>query len=416
MKVDSDDWFRKRLLERFIRYVKFDTTSNPHSKTFPTTGGQRELANSLKTELTDMGITDTHVDENGFVIARIEGQTNSPVIGLIAHMDTSPDVTGKNVKPIVHENYNGEEINLTGNVVISPEDSPGLKAYAGDTIITSDGTTLLGADDKAGVAEIMTAVEYMVKHPELQHGSFEVIFTPDEETGLGMSRFPIDKIKSKYCYTVDGSEEGDIEIETFNAYRVTVQLTGRIIHPGYARGKLINAITMATKFLNLIPESESPEATDGRFGYYYPYQISGNTEKSTIEILIRDFDNSIALKRIDALKAIATAVETGYSGGKVKLDIEKQYTNMGEYIKKEPQILSILQNAVKEAGLQPNIKYIRGGTDGARLSEMGIPTPNIFTGGHNFHSRTEWIALGAMVRATKTLTNLIHLWSQIGKT
>ncbi len=414
MKPQDREWIKRRVLENFISYVKIDTTSNPDGNTIPTTGGQRNLANILRDQLFDMGITNAYVDENSFVIARLRGNRENPknYIGLLAHMDTSPDVSGKDVKPIQHRDYNGKDIELPSGVVIKVEDSPHLKNYVGDTVITSDGSTLLGADDKAGIAEIMTAVEFLIKTPDIEHIPLEIIFTPDEETGLGMSKFPKENIKSKYCYTVDGGEEGSIENETFNAYRVDVEFKGRIIHPGYARGRLKNSITMATKFLAMIPESETPEATDAKYGYYYPYQISGNTETTSLEFLIRDFDDSVALERIEALKKIAEAVEAAYRGAKIRIDVQKQYTNMGTYIKQEPRLLSLLEEAVKKTGLKPIVKYIRGGTDGSRLSEMGIPTPNIFTGGHNFHSRTEWIALGAMVRTTETLIHLATLWAK----
>ncbi len=417
---------RKKVVERFERYVKIETTSDRHSDTFPTTSCQLDLSRMLKDELNSIGVNDVEIDQNGFLIARIPANIKQenlprgispgkiPVIGLMAHVDTADAVSGKNVKPILHDNYNGNVIKLKNGHKLDPDEFPQLLNFKGDTIITSDGTTLLGADDKAGIAEIMTAIEYLLSNRDIPQPEIEVVFTPDEETGKGMSRFPLKRMKMKYCYTVDGGAAGSIEIESFNAYRTEITLTGKNIHPGYARGKMINSIRMASKLIELIPQAESPEATDGRFGYYHPIMISGKPEETKVEIYIRDFDDETARRRIETLREACRAVEKAFPGSSAVLRDEKQYSNMYMYIKKEPKIVSYLEEAVKKAGLEPKVEFIRGGTDGSQLSEMGIPTPNIFAGGYNFHSRLEWIPVSSMVKATETLVNLMELWGSKG--
>jgi len=420
----ADNELRDDLIERFTRYVKIDTTSDRHSKTFPTTRNQFDLAYVLEKELKQLGINNVSIDENAFLIARIpsvpekSGQpaaNNPPIIGLMAHIDTASDVSGKNVHPVLHENYDGKPIKLNSSITLAPEEFPQLNKYLGDTIITTDGTTLLGADDKAGVAEIMTAVRFFTEHPEIPHGKLEIIFTPDEETGLGMSNFPLKRVKSKYCYTVDGGEEGSIEIESFNAYKTRLIFYGRSIHIGYARGKLINALNMTRDFLNMLPGAETPEATDERFGYYCPLEISGSVDQVYLEVFIRDFDDKEAQRRVEVIKSIASTIEKIYPGSRIDVKPEKQYSNMKQYLDKEPKIINILERAVKKAGAVPLKKYIRGGTDGSRLSEMGIPTPNIFAGGHNFHSRREWVPVSSMIKAAKTIINLIVMWGEEDK-
>ncbi len=417
-----DKYLREDLVERFTRYVKIDTASDRHSKTFPTTAVQFELADILRKELIRFGLKDVDVDDNSYLIAKLpsslrsggkimSGYADPPVIGLMAHLDTSDAVPGNNVRPVLHENYNGGVIRLNNSIVLDPKEFPELRTYRGDTVITSDGSTLLGADDKAGLAEIMTAIRYLTEHPEIPHGEIEIIFTPDEETGMGMSRFPLKKVKSKYCYTVDGGEEGSIEPESFNAYKVAVTFHGRSIHIGYARGKLINALNMARDFLSMLPGAETPEATDGRFGYYCPFEISGKLDRVFLEVYIRDFDDKEAARRIEVINSIAQTVEKIYPGSRIEVKPEKQYSNMKRYIDSEPRIVSILEKAVEKAGAKPLLKYIRGGTDGSQLSEMGIPTPNIFAGGYNFHSRLEWVPVSSMVKAARTLINLAALWT-----
>jgi len=417
MNEKDRDWIQGRVLERFLRYVRIDTTSDGHSKSSPTTPGQLELANVLVEELEQLSVGSIELDEAGFLFARVESNLKdsapqAPEIGLIAHLDTSDAAPGKNVKPRIHERYDGKIIELEEGVVLDPEEYPELNRYRGQTIITSDGTTLLGADDKAGLAEIMTAVEYLMEHPDVPHGRIGICFTPDEEQGLSMQRFPMDKISAKYCYTFDGGEEGTIEAECFEGYRADLRFRGRSIHTGVARGKLINAVEMAASFLNLLPGAESPQATDGRYGFYFPLEISGGMEETSLEIYLRDFEEGEVQRRAAALESMARAVEAVFPGGKVEITVEKQYANLRRYLQGVPEVLKILEQAIRETGIEPEHKIIRGGTDGARLSELGVPTPNVFTGGHNYHSRREWAALPAMVRAVHAAVNLCRLWAE----
>jgi len=417
MNEKDRDWIERRVLERFLRYVRIDTTSDRHSKSSPTTPGQLELANVLVEELEQLSLGNAELDEAGFVFAHLEANlkrspAQPPEIGLIAHLDTSDAAPGKNVDPRIHENYDGKTIELEEGVELDPEMYPELSKYKGQTIITSDGTTLLGADDKAGLAEIMTALEYLIAHPEIPHGRIGICFTPDEEQGLSMQRFPLDKISAKYCYTFDGGDEGTIEAECFEGYKAAVSFHGKSIHTGVARGKLVNAIEMAASFLNLLPGAESPQATDGRYGFYFPLEISGGIENTELEIYLRDFEETEVQRRAAALESMARAVEAVFPNGRVDIKVEKQYANLRTYLQDVPEVLTILDRAIREAGMEPEYKSIRGGTDGARLSELGVPTPNVFTGGHNYHSRQEWAALPAMVRAVHTAVNLCRLWAE----
>jgi len=417
MNEKDRTWLEGRVLERFLRYVRIDTTSDGHSKSSPTTAGQLELADVLVGELEQLSLPNVELAEEGFVFARVESNLNSsavqpPEIGFIAHLDTSDAAPGKNVDPRVHEKYDGKVIELEEGVVLNPEEYPDLCKYKGQTIITSDGSTLLGADDKAGLAEIMTAVEYLIAHPEVPHGRIGICFTPDEEQGLSMQRFPMDKISAKYCYTFDGGEEGTIEAECFEGYRADLRFRGKSIHTGVARGKLVNAVEMAASFLNLLPGAESPQATDGRYGFYFPLEISGGIEETTLEIYLRDFEDTEVQRRAAALESMARAVEAAFPKGRVEIKVQKQYANLRRYLQGVPEVLTTLEQAIRDTGMEPQYKIIRGGTDGARLSELGVPTPNVFTGGHNYHSRQEWAALPAMVRAVHTAVNLCRLWAE----
>jgi tripeptide aminopeptidase len=328
----------------------------------------------------------------------------------MAHIDTAPDLTGENVRPQVHEQYDGGAISLDHDHVLDPDDYPMLRRYEGETIITTDGSTLLGSDDKAGIAEIMTAVRYLIEHPEIPHPSIEIIFTPDEETGRGMDGFPQERLQSRYCFTLDGTDEGSVETECFTAFMATATFTGYVIHPGSARGKLANATAMASQFVSLLPRSESPEATDGRYGFYCPTEISGGISSATVVVIVRDFDISIAQRRLSYLETAARLVEGAFPGGSVSIDVRRQYLNMAEFLGEHPDVVENVKTAIRQTGMEPAVHQIRGGTDGARLSERGIPTPNIFTGGQNLHGRYEWIALPAMVRASKTVINLVQLF------
>jgi tripeptide aminopeptidase len=420
MKDIDRNWIEQRLLERFLRYVRIDTASDRHSKSSPTTAGQLELARALVVELEQLSVRDVELDEGGFIIAHLESNLKDsakqpPEIGLLAHLDTSDAAPGKDVDPRVHEKYDGKIIALKDGVVLDPEEFPELRGYSGQKIITSDGRTLLGADDKAGLAEIMTAVEYLVNHPDLPHGKVGIYFTPDEEQGLSMQRFPVKKISAKYCYTFDGGEEGTIEAECFEGYKANLRFIGKSIHTGIARGKLVNAIEMAAKFLGLLPGAESPQATDGRYGFYFPLEITGGIEETTLEIYLRDFEEQEVQRRSAALESMARAVEAVFPRGRVEIKIEKQYANLRRYLQDVPEVLIYLERAIRETGIEPVYKIIRGGTDGARLSELGVPTPNVFTGGHNFHSRQEWAAVPAMIRAVNTAINLCRLWAEGGQ-
>jgi tripeptide aminopeptidase len=330
----------------------------------------------------------------------------------MAHMDTASDVPGSDVSPKIIEAYDGKKLALSAVDSLDPSEYPDLLDHIGDTIITTDGRTLLGADDKAGVAEIMTAIEWISTHPEIQHGALEIFFTPDEETGKGMTLFPLSKVKSVACYTLDGGKSAEIEAECFTAYSVRAEFSGKVIHIGAARGKFANAVAMACHFGALLPRSESPEATDNWYGYYCPIEISGSMERASLDVYLRDFTAEGMERRINAMKTFASAVEAQFPLGKVELTIKKQYLNMKEKLDQNPAVLEKLSEAIRRAGAEPETRPIRGGTDGSRLTEMGIPTPNIFTGGYNYHSRHEWASAGEMSLAVRTLIHLVSLWAE----
>lgn len=413
MTESDKKWIEERLQERFFNYVRIETTSDRNAKEQPSTPGQWDLLRLLESELKGLGIEDLRLDDNGYLIARIppNAAEGAPVIGFMAHVDTASEASGKNVSPRIHENYDGSPIVLEGGTVIDPAEFPDLLNFTGMTVITSDGTTLLGADDKAGLAEIMTALEWLLEHPEIPRGPVELLFSPDEETGWGMNRFSADSLKAKYCYTLDGDGDGNIEAECFFGYQANVTCSGVSIHPGNGRGKLRNAVTMASEYIAMLPQNESPEATDGRYGFYMPLELKGTAAQSKIQILIRDFTYTEIERRIEALKAIAAALEAKYPGGKVDIEIVKQYENLKTYLDKEPRGLEILRKAVTEAGSEVNEKIIRGGTDGARLAEKGIPTPNVFTGGGNYHGVQEYAVLQVMGKAAGTVIHLVRLWA-----
>jgi tripeptide aminopeptidase len=403
----------KYLVPRFLAYAQIETTSESHSETTPTTLSQWDLAKFLVEELRKLGLTDITLTEYCYVIARLsatQGKEEAPIFGLLAHLDTSPDAPGKAVRPQLVRNYDGKKITLAGGLFLDPDTESGLAAQKGRDIIHTDGTTLLGADDKAGIAEIMGAVEYLLAHPEIEHGPVEIIFTPDEETGKGLPAFPLDMLKSAACYTLDGGPIGELEIECFNAYRAEVQFKGKVIHPGTARGILINAALMASYFAVMLPRSESPEATDGYYGYYCLTAIKGNHEEASLELIIRDFDLEKARVRVSALDSFARAVEAQFPGGKVTVSTKPQYYNMRKKIEEKPLVMEKLKTAADNLGMAFKLKPIRGGTDGSRLTELGIPTPNIFTGGRIYHSRVEWLAVSDMIAACKLVIELIRLW------
>lgn len=405
----------KILLERFLRYVKTWTESDLNKADQgiqPSSPMQADFAEQLKSELQSIGIDDIFVSENSYVCARLaatKGYESVPSIGLLAHMDTVEEVTGKNVNPQIYENYDGSVLNIGNGIVLNPANDKDLASARGETIITTDGSTLLGADDKAGIATIMTAVETIIKDG-IPHGQIEIIFSPDEETGHGMDNVPIDWIQSKQCYTLDGGHIGELEAECFTAYKSELTFTGVSTHTGTARGKMVNANTMAATFINFLPQTESPETTDGYDGFYVPMQMRGTIETAELTLYLRDFTMDGMNRRLSVIDTIAEAIEAKFPGGKVEVKHTKQYLNMKEDLDKNPLVIEKLVKAVEKQGIQPVFCPIRGGTDGSRLTELGIPTPNVFTGGHNFHSRTEWASLNQMQKATDTIIELVKLW------
>lgn len=406
------------LLERFIRYAAAGTQSNQAAADagiFPSSENQKEFARILETEVKALGLSGVTLTPDFYIYAYLPatpGMEDIPCFGLSAHYDTAHDAPADNVKPQVHPEWDGTPITLTGGFTLDPDRNPELASCIGHTIITSDGTTLLGADDKAGLAGILTMAEYLLEHPEIEHGMIEFLFSPDEETGHGMDRVPLDMLKSRAFYTVDGGTEGEIEAECFNAWRTDITFTGIAAHLGDARGKMVNAVAMAASFINLLPARESPETTDWYEGYFCPLELSGGTEQVTLTVYIRDFDLASMKKRLERIQTMASSIESAFPGGTVTVKEIKQYLNMHEELVKAPYVLERLRSAVRAAGCEPHMRPIRGGTDGSRLTEMGIPTPNIFTGGHNYHSRTEWASLEQMTRMTLTLIELARIWAE----
>lgn len=405
------------LLERFLRYVKTWTesnTENANNGVQPSSPMQMDFAKELENELKTIGITDIFVSEYAYVCARIpatKGYENCPSIGFLAHMDTVDEVTGKNVNPQIFKNYDGGVLNIDNGIILDPAKDKLLAQSKGQTIITTDGSTLLGADDKAGIAAIMTAAENIIRE-NIPHGQIEIIFSPDEETGHGMDNVPTDWIQSKQCYTLDGGHIGELETECFTAYKSELTFTGISTHTGTARPNMVNSITMLSAFVNFLPQTESPETTDGYQGFYAPMQISGGIEQSNLTIFNRDFTMEKMQKRLDNIDIFAKAIEAKFPGGKVDVKHTKQYVNMKEKLDENPLVVEKLVQAVKNLGITPTFSPIRGGTDGSRLTEMGIPTPNVFTGGHNFHSRSEWASLEQMEAASKTVIELVKLWAE----
>ncbi|MFP4363253.1 MAG: peptidase T [Spirochaetia bacterium] len=412
---NTNTFFKEEILDRFLRYVRIDTTSDRHIDKIPSTPGQIKMADLLTAELAELGVTDVYRDDHQYIIARIPPRhiETDKYIGFMAHMDTSEDVSGKNVQPVVRNEYNGEDIELESGVVITTQESPELLRYTGKTIITSSGTTLLGGDDKAGISEIMAVIKYLKENPEVPHCGLEIIFTPDEETGKGMDFFPVKELKSKCCYTLDGDSEGIVEAECFSAYKVDVLFSGRVIHLGSARGVLVNPVVLMGKFITMLPQNESPEATDGRYGYYCPLEAKSTLEKAHIELYLRDFETQEVERRVEVVRQIAETVSAMYPGSQVEVSPQKQYLNMLDHFDKDKRILSFLKEAISETGIEPEMKSIRGGTDGARLSEMGIPTPNVSNGSYNYHSLKEWAALPAMVRAANVMLGTIQRWTAV---
>lgn len=404
------------VVEKFLKYVSFDTKSEEESATVPSTSGQLVLAKELVEEMKSMGLKDVTMDENGYIMATLPSNVEKdiPTIGFIAHLDTSMEMPGVNVKPKFVENYDGSNIMLNEelNVVLSPKDFPELKNYIGQTLITTDGTTLLGADDKAGIAEIMAAMEYLISNPHIEHGTIRIGFTPDEEVGRGADHFDVEKFAADLAYTIDGGEIGELEFENFNAASAKVIVKGRSVHPGYAKNKMINSTIIAGELMGMFPEKETPANTEGYEGFYHLVSISGGVEETKLSYIIRDFDDKAFEKRKEIVAGYVDALNKKYGENTVAVEIKEQYRNMKEKIEPVKHVVDIAFQAMKESNIVPKVQPIRGGTDGARLSFMGLPTPNIFTGGHNFHGKHEYIPVYSMEKAVEVIIKIIEIYTK----
>ncbi len=404
------------VLERFLRYVRIDTQSREDSPTYPSTPGQLELLRHLVTELQAIGVSDAAMDEHGYVFGTIpstSAKTTVPTIGFIAHVDTSPEMSGQGVTPIVHRHYQGEDLVLPDDprVVLRLADNPALEEQLGHDIVTASGTTLLGADNKSGVAEIVTAAEYLLAHPEIPHGAIRLGFTPDEEVGAGTKYFDVARFGARYAYTMDGETRGELETESFSADAMTVVFQGFNTHPGYAKGKMVNAIKVASDFIARLPSGElSPETTAGYDGYVHPYVVNASVDQTTVKLLIRDFKTAGLRDKEARLHALATATVADWPGASFAATVEESYRNMKEVLDQHPMAAECAREAIRRCGLPLRERPIRGGTDGCRLSFMGLPTPNIFAGEHNFHSRLEWVSVQDMEKAVEVIVQLAQVW------
>ena len=404
---------KQQLINRFVSYVTVDTESDPTSESTPSTAKQWDLANALVEELKSIGMQEVSIDENAYIMATLPSNSAKklPIIGFISHFDTSPDFTGANVKPQIIENYDGSNIilNKEQNIVLSPAYFEDLLLYKGQTLITTDGNTLLGADDKAGITEIISAMEYLINHPEIEHGTIKVGFTPDEEIGRGAHKFDVKKFGADWAYTMDGSQVGELEYENFNAAGAIVTVKGKIVHPGYAKGKMINSMYIATEFINSLPQLETPEHTEGREGFFHLHNMIGAVEETKLQYIIRDHDRSHFEARKNVINKLAEDLNTQYGRDVISIEIKDQYFNMREKIEPVMHIVDIAEKAMIEANIKPLVKPIRGGTDGSQLSYMGLPCPNIFAGGHNFHGRYEYVPVESMQKAIEVIVNIAQL-------
>jgi tripeptide aminopeptidase len=410
--------YETRCVERFLDYVKIDTQSREGAESYPSTPGQLHFLRRLRDELRAIGAADVTMDEHGYVFATIPATTTRddvPVIGFIAHVDTSPEVSGAGVRPILHDDYDGSDIVLPDDpsVVLSPGDDPHLAAQRGNTIITASGTTLLGADNKAGVAAIMAAAEYLLANPQIPHGPVRVGFTPDEEVGNGTKYFDVERFGAQFAYTMDGESLGELQVETFSADAITATFHGRNTHPGFAKGRMVNAIKVAADFIGSLPrEGLSPETTEGYEGFVHPYTLEAAVERTAVRLLVRDF-NTPGLEEKEALVArLAEEAAARHPGARAEIVVEESYRNMKEVLDQYPQVTANAVEAMRRAGLEPRVVPIRGGTDGSRLSFMGLPTPNLFVGEHNFHSREEWISTYDMHKAVEVIIELCGVWAE----
>ena len=404
---------KKHILNRFISYVKIDTESDPKSTSTPSTLKQWDLANKLAEELKSIGMQDVSIDANAYIMASLPSNVahKVPTIGFVSHFDTSPDFTAANVKPQIIENYDGSDIvlNIDKNIVLSPDYFEDLLLYKGQTLITTDGTTLLGADDKAGICEIVSAMEYLIQHPEIKHGPIKVGFTPDEEIGRGAHKFDVKKFAADWAYTMDGSQIGELEYENFNAAAALIKVNGKIVHPGYAKGKMINSIYYASKFVEALPKNETPEQTEGYEGFYHLHSMEGKVEDTELSYIIRDHDRNKFEARKQYLLDLVDSLNKENGHTVYEIEIKDQYYNMKEMVVPVMHIVDIAEAAMKELNIKPLIKPIRGGTDGSQLSFMGLPCPNIFAGGHNFHGRYEYVPLESIMSATKVICKIAEL-------
>jgi tripeptide aminopeptidase len=404
------------VLERFLRYVKYDTQADEASETFPSTDKQLVLLRDLAEELRSLGVADAAIDSHGYVTATVPATSSRngvPVIGFISHVDTSPEVSGANVKPIVHRHYDGRDLVLPDDptAVLRMSECAPLADRIGDDIVTASGTTLLGADNKAGVAEIVTAAEYLMAHPELPHGPIRIAFTPDEEVGRGTKFFDVAAFGAKYAYTMDGSARGDLEFESFSADAMTIAFIGFNTHPGYAKDQLVNAIKAAADFIHRLPRRMAPETTDGYEGFVHPYVLQGGGEKTSVRLIVRDFRTAALADKEQMLERLAHEAAASY-GARVEIAVEEQYRNMREVLDHHPRVVEHAREAIRRAGMTVRERPIRGGTDGSKLSFMGLPTPNIFAGEHNFHSRLEWVSVQDMEKAVEVIVNLASIWEE----
>ena len=401
---------KEHITKRFLSYVTIDTESDPNNPEFPSTEKQWDLARLLVKELSDIGMNDITLDKNCYVMATLPSNLDYevPTIGFVSHIDTTPDYTGANVNPQIHHNYDGKDIilNENENIVLSPSYFEDLLQYKGQTIITTDGSTLLGADDKAGITEIVSAMEYLIKHPEIKHGKIRICFTPDEEVGKGAHKFDVEKFGAEWAYTMDGSQIGELEYENFNAAGAKIIINGKIVHPGYAKGKMINSMTIASDFISRLPKNEVPESTEGYEGFFHLYQIDGKVEQTILHYIIRDHDKELFENRKDFIKSVVSNLNKELGSDIIEIEISNQYYNMKEKVVPVMHIVDIAEEVMKDLNIIPLIKPIRGGTDGSQLSFMGLPCPNIFAGGHNFHGRYEYVPVESMMKATEVIVGI----------
>ena len=404
---------KEDIIKRFISYVTIDTESDPNSNTTPSTKKQWDLAHLLVKELKAIGLSDVIIDDNAYITATLPSNVTYPVptVGFISHFDTSPDFTGANVKPQIHENYDGRDIILNKDldIILSPDYFDDLLQYKGQTIITTDGNTLLGADDKAGICEIVSAMEYLIQNPQIKHGEIKVGFTPDEEIGRGAHKFDVKSFNADWAYTMDGSQIGELEYENFNAASAEVKVNGKIVHPGYAKGKMINSILLAQEFICALPKNETPEKTEGYEGFFHLHQQNGSVETTTLEYIIRDHDKTLFEGRKQLMLDLVNTLNKKFGEDTFSIVIKDQYYNMKEKIEPVMHIVEIAEKAMVSLGIKPLIKPIRGGTDGSQLSYMGLPCPNIFAGGHNFHGRYEYVPVESMIKATEVICKICEL-------